>query len=540
MTSPKSIFTSPESLWTTNTQKPPTSSTSRLSTPVYREGSSIVSRPTCNSVENAYIPTSKPVVWDGDQPSKLSGRATRPPISYEQNPKKRPFSPGNRASTSSFGLPFSKKPRIRSFPKHTVSSSDYQPQLSSSTAPTSPLFFSNHSRIQPKLPARYSSGEAGERMLSQAHAEENKVKTVTLARASYSGQSPGSIGLPSHRASLERSNTSIAGTISPEEYRNEASRILSDVGVAELLEQDFRPTFIVDLSDASNFSPGPLRVIFANSSLRSNMALFDFIQGRGTDASPRSEPLKGFPHFKAWLLSATLNGESLDVCLPAFINGDVSWSVSTIRKRLRVASASPTSSGSHSTASPSVSIGSNLPQRSSGPPTSGGFESPSLHRVPEEPQDYFGDAIPSPLERDTDQTIFTSVETATKSPLTPSTEVLQPRYPSQGEQHLSSSLTNELVLSAAAAGNVDYILSSQYDTGFFDWTRMPFTDALPRHIQFARSVDWASTPLGPIEFWSPDLRQMCNLIMASPHPAGEHMVLRTITIALTINSHVLG
>jgi PAS domain S-box-containing protein len=67
-----------------------------------------------------------------------------------------------------------------------------------------------------------------------------------------------------------------------------------------------------------------------------------------------------------------------------------------------------------------------------------------------------------------------------------------------------------------------------YDIGFFDWTRLSITASLPRHIHFARSIDWASTPLGPIEFWSNDLRAMCNLIMASPHPAamywGEELV----------------
>ena len=46
--------------------------------------------------------------------------------------------------------------------------------------------------------------------------------------------------------------------------------------------------------------------------------------------------------------------------------------------------------------------------------------------------------------------------------------------------------------------------------------------ALPRHIQFARSINWAATPLGPIDTWSFDLRAMCNLIMASPHPAAMY------------------
>lgn len=56
----------------------------------------------------------------------------------------------------------------------------------------------------------------------------------------------------------------------------------------------------------------------------------------------------------------------------------------------------------------------------------------------------------------------------------------------------------------------------------FDWTRLPISAALPRHIQFARSIDWAKTPLGPIESWAFDLRAMCNLIMGSPHPAAMY------------------
>lgn len=42
----------------------------------------------------------------------------------------------------------------------------------------------------------------------------------------------------------------------------------------------------------------------------------------------------------------------------------------------------------------------------------------------------------------------------------------------------------------------------------FDWTRLPMSAALPRHVQFARSIDWAATSLGPIENWTFDLRAM--------------------------------
>jgi hypothetical protein len=532
MTSPRSIFTAPETINTTLAQKSPSTSR-RLSTPEYLDISGPVSDPACTSGPyNSFVPSSHSVAWVGDSAIEQLGTPNPLSIKVPPNPRKRPLPSDSSDNTPGIDSLFAKRPRIQFFPKHTVSSADFQLRLGSPTKPTSPLFFSN-SNSRPLLPARFSSGEAGARMLSQAHAEE-KVKTVTLARASYSGQSPpGSIGLPSHRASLERSNTSLLGTISPEEHKNDVSRMLGDIGVLELLEQDYRPTFIVDLSDGANYSPGPLRMIFANSSLRSNLALFDFIQGRGSDASPRSEPLKGFPHFKAWLLSATLNGESLDVCLPAFVNGGVSWSLSTIRKRLRVASASPSSSGPHSNISPGMPSGSSLPYRSASALTSGSIGSPSLRRVQEEPQDYFGDAVPSPVDTAAitkNHEIMTSVETPSKMD-TP-TAVAQQHLLAKRDGESLSSFTNESVLSAASAGNVDYFVSPQQDVGFFDWTRMPFTEALPRHIQFARSVDWGATPLGPIEFWSPDLRQMCNLIMASPHPAGNFFNLYYICFRL--------
>ncbi|CAG8980025.1 hypothetical protein HYALB_00005199 [Hymenoscyphus albidus] len=52
-----------------------------------------------------------------------------------------------------------------------------------------------------------------------------------------------------------------------------------------------------------------------------------------------------------------------------------------------------------------------------------------------------------------------------------------------------------------------------------DWTvPFPVGDLSP-HIIFTRSVDWAATPLGDMTSWTPEFRQICNLLMANPHPA---------------------
>lgn len=55
-------------------------------------------------------------------------------------------------------------------------------------------------------------------MLRQADREESKVKTVTLARATYNGSSPpGIIGITGHRNSIERER--LPSTASPEVRR---------------------------------------------------------------------------------------------------------------------------------------------------------------------------------------------------------------------------------------------------------------------------------------------------------------------------------
>lgn len=301
----------------------------------------------------------------------------------------------------------------------------------------------------------------------------------------------------------------------------------------ELLEQDGRPTFVIDLADSSNYGPGSFRIVFANSALRANPALHDTVVGKNAELSSCSKPsakegdLKSFPQFKAWLLSTSNNGESLDVCLPAFIHGGVSWSCSTLRRRLRVASASAVLSNpsSHGSEIPSSS---SIPLRSlheSNPPS-------SIQAVLEqEPTDYFGNAplpdqtpLPDP-GMSSDAVIVPSIELAPSIKSDASfANGIQTRLTVDLNKSLEKdpSIINECVLSAVAASEIDSFGSMPREIGFFDWTRLPLSDNLPRHIQFARSVDWSSTALGPIEFWPADLRQMCNLIMASPHPAAMY------------------
>lgn len=354
-------------------------------------------------------------------------------------------------------------------------------------------------------------------MLSQSKSEENHVKTVSLARGTISTPS-----VPTSAPSrVSRDRSSAARSISPDmSLKGDMSvSMLSNIGIIELLEQDERPTMIVDLGNSGNYGTGPLFPMFTNSALRSYPALQELVIGHAEDESPGSSDSKSYVQFKSWLLSAAVNGESLNVCLPSFKFADMSWSCSTLRKRLRIVS------GTFPVETPQAMGQIKQPLVAPIP------DPPSVKSAPpEEPHDYFGNAAPLSTSDGSDgtgdplPTTEISSRDSDKLPSSKDTSKTTSDYSIMPVEP-NSSLVLENALAARVAGNVDYFLNSgpvSPETASFDWTRIPISDTMPRHIQFARSIDWASTPLGPIGNWNADLRQMCNLIMASPHPAAMY------------------
>ncbi|KAI4715262.1 hypothetical protein E4T48_08562 [Aureobasidium sp. EXF-10727] len=416
--------------------------------------------------------------------------------------------------------PLRKKPRL--LPRHERFT--FSGPSINRLQPPSPLFFSNSPRPRPHLPPRFTSFEAGATMLSKANNEDSHVKTVTLARGTVSN---------SLRRSIDRSST---GRSASPDLRGELS--LNSIGILELLDHDDRPAMIVDLADGTNNTEASLRPVFTNRSLRSCPDLINSLTGIARDQDEAA-----FAQFKAWALGSQVAGGPLSVPLPTHVYAGTSWSFSTLRKRLRIisgASATVISNGalatsisrqsSNSTSTSAMSI--------SQPSSSLPISSSALPATLEEPDDYFGSAAPAPTSIpasvDVSSSIIPSTEAVddkarpTSSPsLSYDSRKISPlsiRDPTLLDTH--PSFVNEQVLCAQTAGNIDWFDSSS--AGFcqegpsFDWTRLPISDSMPPHIKFARSIEWEKTPLGSIEGWSSDLRQMCNLIMASPHPAAMY------------------
>jgi len=323
----------------------------------------------------------------------------------------------------------------------------------------------------------------------------------------------------------------------------ESSKLLNQIGIAEILEQDDRPTFIVDLTDAANYNRGSyMHVIYANAILKSYPGLLDAISHNVDDGQESPLVPKVQSQFKAWALSARSGSDPFSQVSPILGTGYILWNGTTVRKRLRVIRGVLSAEAARFMESTSAQVlqqpspaESNLYRRNSDQQND--YELPSSTNL-EEPQDYFG-AILAPVSE-----VATGGQGITNETIEDFPVLLSPdghlraqatvfdgasfnRPPSDDSisPGRSNTFKNECVLSAAAAGDVDSFLNrpdSPKEVGFFDWTRLPVSEHLPPHIQFARSIDWAATPLGPIEYWSADLRQMCNLIMASPHPAAMY------------------
>ena len=423
-----------------------------------------------------------------DTPSIASATETETDLAFSEfcgAPAKRQTE-REKHGTPAFGSPF--KRRRRAAPGVLSLSDLPRTELNSYYAArseiTSPLFFSNSSRRMTSRPANFSaSGLPDSHMMGTVHETPDGVTTLRLPKGQVTAATPSwSSSTPGSWTSSELPDT----TRSPEDRTHYplVAPILQNIGITEFLEQDERPTFIVDLGHPDNLNAGPLRIVFANASLRAIPGVLELLRGEVADMGNSSE----FTRFKIWVAGSGKNTDSSDVY------GGIRWSFSTLRKRLRVVSGSHVNSVSVTPTPLSQSSEGSGQVAKTAAPDSNVAE---MEEAPAADADYFGavEMLDSPpAERIRDSTDLTS-------------------HPDTAfDIHMLSSDDLDLV--------------SQYPMQFyttFDWTRIPLDDPnLGPHHRFARSVDWASTSLGSVEEWPSDLRIMSNMIMGSPHPAAMY------------------
>ncbi|KAG6036935.1 hypothetical protein E4U41_005408 [Claviceps citrina] len=397
-----------------------------------------------------------------------------------------------------------KKPRTGSSPPRrfeipSAASCPAVPSLNRD-GPQSPLFFSHcPSRITGRPTG--SSTDVSTSMLSR-NAEDvaSDVTTVKLPYANVNSMSSvmsGSTATASLASSIDLPTPAWSSDV---RVASPGVAQTQNIGAIELVEQDDRPTFLIDLLSATQAGASRvnLHILFCNASLRSSPDLMKLVGGEAGDFGD----VGSYDRFVSWAIFLPTGRDSYDSASTAsHVYGGMSWSCATVRQRFRFISATSRDSRRASTrsASPPPFPAENLPiaTRSSvishisqpwpATPAADTAE-PSAN-----PPDYFGDAVGD--EQDEDVVM----------------DSLPGRFMHDADAPLRhpDDFTNQ-------------VLQQQPVKQFFDWTRLPLDDSLPEHIKFAKTRDWASTPLGPMADWPTDLRTMSSLVMATPHPAAMY------------------
>ena len=198
---------------------------------------------------------------------------------------------------------------------------------------------------------------------------------------------------------------------------------LLDIGALEHLDEDERPSFVIDLSDPTARCEATLKIFHTNTSLESSKAILDLPE---TDAE-RALASEEFVRFKAWILRGPDSGPRTTT--PNYHYGGVRWAYVTLRQRFRFV---------------------------------------------------FGDK-------------------AAALPSVPPDEI--PRAPSTCHPSQVGAGAHGSEPAGGSTGPAARV-SPQVPTAklFFEWRRIPLADDVPEHIRVVRSVDWVSSPLGPIDF----------------------------------------
>ncbi|KAI0422869.1 histidine kinase [Xylaria grammica] len=379
------------------------------------------------------------------------------------------------------GSPPTKKQRVRLSPPGKIDLSSFtRPTLPPKLVEglTSPLFFSRRQKPLLTRPLGYTGSEATTMLKTVWDGTE--VTTLKLARGTVNAASPArSSSTPGSWSSIEvatlnrspDTQTSIPGL-----------QVLQNVGILELLEQDDRPTFIVDALNPVNSTPtGPFSILYANPALHVSDSIRQLVYG---DFQDNQDGKTEFLNFRTWVKSGGNATDGLDAFLPSYHYGGVNWTCSTLRNRFRFVSANTSAASiTHTSSEPLLEREASFESRSRGLTPIVQPQTPSDVIIPD--GDYFGEVV----EMGADGQVQPGVDNDVGDPTV---------------IHQTHDFMPEALISLPQPS--------------FDWTRIPLTPDLPDHIHFARTRDWASTPLGPIEEWSPELRTISNMVMGSPHP----------------------
>jgi hypothetical protein len=291
---------------------------------------------------------------------------------------------------------------------------------------------------------------------------------------------------------------------------DEALTELSTISLCEFLDQDPRPTFVLDL-DSDHLDYGEtkqsIRPIFCNNALRLHDRLLDHVTGLSTQGAADTPHRTSFNKFKAWATGVSDFDDSRDVFPQTFLYEGLLWTGSTTRQRWRLVSGIKWHEGAHD------SHGELYGQQH--PFTDATVET----KAQNEPAKITSPAVATTAtviaSEPQAKTVRSDVELTVRSSTLVSSA---PTYPEDKNGRTSNPPTSGSASNDTSGSGASIPLASPAE-GVPDWTVENPRGVLTEHMIFARNVNWSATPLGPMSSWSIQFREIANLLMSNPHPA---------------------
>ncbi|KAF2475283.1 uncharacterized protein BDR25DRAFT_279297 [Lindgomyces ingoldianus] len=249
----------------------------------------------------------------------------------------------------------------------------------------------------------------------------------------------------------------LAFRTAPQPPKASSQEELSALSLLDVLQLDYRPTFIVDVSSAPTEN-GPYEPVYCNPSLAADGALLGKITRQGYPTFISADNTQQYSGYRSWLFSAS-EGVHETTKGNLYMFEGYFWSATSIG-HYRVVSG--------------------VKSFVAGPDRAGAQNQSRLSRW----------INPQALNA--------------------------PRNMHQTVQHRLPSGPLDTPIEAKQLGSTT---ASSEKHGPFDYTRDPAPTNMSTHIQYFRSVDWSQTPLGPMPSWSPQLCAVVNMVMNDTHPA---------------------
>jgi hypothetical protein len=255
--------------------------------------------------------------------------------------------------------------------------------------------------------------------------------------------------------------------------------VLNTCTLPQLLDLDSRPTFVLNMVEYSKGSRLPVRPLFCNAALREQEQWLDKIAG--VSQSDHESAYGGATHdeFRIWATIVSRFNDSRDIYPITIEFGNLLWAGVSIYPNWRLISAHK------------IFRDQDIPE---GDPLCA-----SAPRLEKEGQ--------SDLTADAAKALASAEAIPTRDIIE---DVQQPKVPfvSLGQDRDKSS-----------SSSISAITLSTPDSSVPDWTAPNPRGVLSDHLKFVRSIDWARTPLGAMNRWSIQFREIICLVMRNPHPS---------------------